>query len=422
EALVSGGRIVRVVFLVDGVVQLTRGKPPFTAEVRLAEFPVEQVIRAEGYDEQGELVAADEVVVNQPRGALKVTILAPGRGAQVTGRTLARAEVSVPEGRRVESVDFRVNDETVASLVRPPWQAPIDLPGGGGVVYLTVVATLDDGSRGEDTRFLNAPPNLDHLDVTLVELYTTVTDRSGQPVLGLDAGDFQVFEGGKPQQVTKFELVQDLPLSVGVVIDTSGSMVSSLVEAQRAAADFIRDVVTPRDRCFAVSFADKPVVLMPPTDDAGAVIQALAGLQASGYTSLHDALVTSLYYFRGVRGQRALVLLSDGDDTSSHTPYRHALEYARRSGVAIYAIGLNVSPLSADIRMKLSRLANESGGRAFFVDKAGQLLGVYEEIEKELRSRYYLAYTPSGGGAEFREVEVRVRNGLKARTIRGYYP
>jgi Ca-activated chloride channel homolog len=422
EALVSGGRIVKVVFLVDGAVQLTRVKTPFSAEVRLAEFPVEQVVRAEGYDEQGELVAADEVVVNQPRGALQVTILAPGRGVKVSGQTLARAEISVPEGKRIESVDFRVNDATVASLVKPPWQAQIEVPVGGEVAYLTVVATLDDGSRAEDTRFLNAPPNLDRVDVTLVELYTTVFDRGGQPALGLTAADFEVLDGGAPQTITKFELVEDLPLSVGLVIDTSGSMASSLVEAQRAAADFVRDVVTPRDRSFVVSFSDKPVVLMPPTDDRDGVIQALTGLQAVGYTALHDALVTSLYYFRGVRGQRALVLLSDGDDTASHTPYRNALEYARRSGVAIYTIGLAVSPLSADIRNKLTRLSNETGGRAFFVEKAGQLVGVYEEIEKELRSRYYLAYAPTGGGEGFREVEVRVRGGLKARTIRGYYP
>ena len=161
---------------------------------------------------------------------------------------------------------------------------------------------------------------------------------------------------------------------------------------------------------------------MPPTDDVEGVITSLHGLQAVGYTSLHDAIVTSLYYFRGVRGQRALVLLSDGDDTSSHTAFRDALEYAKRSGVAIYTIGLGVSPLSADIRRKLSMLSNETGGRSFFVEKAGQLVGVYDQIEKELRSRYYLAYTPSGpAGDDYRPVEVKVKNGMKARTIRGYY-
>ncbi len=422
EALVTGGRIQKVVFLVDGAVQLTRTRPPFTAEVRLAEFPREQVVRAEGYDAAGELVAADEVVVNQPRGALKVTILAPGRGVRVTGRTLAKAEVSVPDGTRVRTVEFRVNDETVATLERPPWQAEIDVPGGPGIVYFSVVAVLDDGARAEDTRFLNAPDNLDHVDVTLVELYTAVTDKSGQPVLGLGVVDFEVLDSGAPQTVTKFERVEDLPLSLGLVIDTSGSMVSSLMEAQRAAADFLRDVMTPRDRAFAVSFADKPVLVMPPTDDTEGVIASLHGLQAVGYTSLHDALVTSLYYFRGVRGQRALVLLSDGDDTASNTAFRDALEYAKRSGVAIYSIGLAVSPLSADIRRKLSMLSNETGGRAFFVEKAGQLVGVYDEIERELRSRYYLAYTPSGpAGDGYRPVEVKVKNGMKARTIRGYY-
>ncbi len=424
EALVTGARIEKVVFLVDGEVQLTRTRRPFTAEVRLAEFPSEQVVRAEGYDAAGELVASDEVVINQPRGALTVTILEPVRGARASGRTRARAEIAVPDGRRLQQVEFRVNDQTVATLTRPPWVADVDVPAGEGIVYLSIVAVLDDGTRAEDTRFLNAPANLDNVDVTLVELYTTVNDRSGQPALGLGVEDFEVLEGGKPQTITKFELVQDLPLSVGMVIDTSGSMVSSLVEAQRAAADFLRNVMTPRDRAFAVSFADKPVLLMPPTDDTEGVIATLHGLQAAGYTSLHDALVTSLYYFRGVRGQRALVLLSDGDDTASHTPFREALEYARRSGVAVYTIGLAVSPLSADIRRKLSMLSNETGGRAFFVEKAGQLVGVYEQIEKELRSRYYLAYTPSGaaGGGGFRPVEVKVKNGLKARTIRGYYP
>jgi VWFA-related protein len=260
------------------------------------------------------------------------------------------------------------------------------------------------------------------VDVTLVELYTTVTDRSGRPVLGLAAEDFQVLEGGKPQPIAKFELVENLPLSVGLVIDTSGSMVSSLVEAQRAAADFVRNVMTSRDRAFLVSFSDKPVLLMPPSDDIEGVIAALHGLQAAGYTSLHDALVTSLYYFRGVRGQRALVLLSDGDDTSSDTPYRDALEYARRSGVAIYTVGLAISPISTEIRRKLGALAAETGGRVFFVDRADQLAGAYKEIEKELRSRYYIAYTPSGGGEGYRQVEVKVRNGMKARTIRGYYP
>jgi VWFA-related protein len=148
-------------------------------------------------------------------------------------------------------------------------------------------------------------------------------------------------------------------------------------------------------------------------------------VQAVGWTALHDAIVTSLYYFRGVRGQRALVLLSDGDDTASTVPFKNALEYARRSGVAIYTIGLDVGKLAISVRNKLNELSSATGGRSFFISKADELQGVYQQIEEELRSRYLLAYAsdrPRSEEGEFREVEVKVkRRGLKARTIRGYY-
>jgi Ca-activated chloride channel family protein len=184
-------------------------------------------------------------------------------------------------------------------------------------------------------------------------------------------------------------------------------------------------VLTPRDKAFAVSFARKPRLEMPPTDDSGAVIQAIEGLQAVGDTALHDALVHSLYYFRGVQGQRALVLLSDGEDNASYMPFNDAMEYARRSGVAVYAIGLNLSAFESGIRGKLSDLASATGGRAFFTNKPEELPAVYKQIETELRSRYLVAYnsTDTSGRTGFRPVEVKVkRNGLKARTARGYYP
>jgi VWFA-related protein len=163
---------------------------------------------------------------------------------------------------------------------------------------------------------------------------------------------------------------------------------------------------------------------MPPTDDVGAVTQAIQGLQAVGDTALHDALVHSLYYFRGVQGQRALVLLSDGDDNASYIDYKEALEYARRSGVAIYTIGLNISVLDPVIRGKLNELAEATGGRTFFA-KTEDLPGIYKQIENELRSRYLVAYNSNetSGQPGFRPVEVKVKKpGYKSRTARGYYP
>ncbi|HYG63147.1 MAG TPA: VWA domain-containing protein, partial [Thermoanaerobaculia bacterium] len=424
DALVTGERIQKVTFLLDGKAQVSRGRPPFTAEIRLPAVPTEGIVRAEGYDAQNRLVAADEVVLNRPREAFRVAVTEPAEGAAVSGRTRVTAEVTVPEARKVEKVEFSLNDQPVATLTQPPWQVQVDIP-GDEIVYVTVAATLDNDDRLEEVRFLRAPENLEHIDVQLVELFATVTDRSGQVVRGLVADDFEVLEQGKPQPLSKFELVENLPLTVGLVLDTSGSMEASLSEAQRAAADFLKSVVKPKDRAFAMQFAGKPNLLIAPTDDIEAVSQSLQNFQAVGMTALHDAVVASLHYFRSTRGQRALVLLSDGDDTASAVSFEDALEYARRSGVAVYTIGLKVGLGGVSVRNKLNRLAESTGGRSFYIDKAEELSSVYGQIEQELRSRYLLAFQTQHpeGEKTYRAVEVRVKkSGLKARTARGYYP
>jgi len=424
EVIVTGSRIQKVAFSVDGDLQLTDGRSPYSAELRLARFPKEQVVRAEGLDAAGEVVDSDEVVINQPRGAFSVRITDPPAGVALSGDVTVTTQVVVPEGRRVEQVVYEVAGEEVARMERPPWQAAVQVPFGGGLTYLSVKATLDDGRTGEDVRLLNAPDFVEQVDVDLVELYAAVTDRAGRPVKGLTVDDFEVLIEGQPVSIDRFQPVHDLPLTVGITIDASGSMQSALVEAQRAARDFLQNVVTVRDHAFAVGFADTPVLLMPPTKDVDAVADSLTRLRSVGWTALHDAVVTSLYYFRGFPGQRAMVLLSDGDDTKSSYAFEDVLEYARRSGVAIYAVGLGVGRSSLGARKKLNTLAEETGGRAFFISEATELSGVYGEIEEELRSRYLLAVSPKvGSGEGYREVEVKVRRrDLDVRTARGIYP
>ncbi len=425
EALVTGNRIAKVAFAVDDKVQYSRHTGPYTVELRLNRLPTEQVVRADGYDAQGQLVASDRLVLNQPHGGLAVSIQEPARGARPVGKVKAVAEVTVPSERRVVGVEFRVNDAVVAKLAQPPWTTEIVVPKEADTVYLTVSAQLDDGTRAEDVRFLRSPNFVEEVAVNIVELYTTVVDSAGQLVRGLTADDFQVLENGQPQTLAKFELVENLPLTLGILIDTSGSMESSLGEAQHAAGAFLERMVRPGDRCFTLTFSDRPVVRMPLTDDPRAAAQSLERLQADGSTSIHDALVHSLYYFRGTRGQRAIVLLSDGDDNTSQLTFDEALEYAKRSGVAIYTIGLNIPVHSIGIRGKLNRLSEVTGGKVFYVSKAAELSGIYGEIERELRSRYLLAFQTGQQAAAggYRQIEVKMRKeSLKARTARGYYP
>jgi len=426
EALVAGTRIVKVVFKVDGELQLVRTRPPYEAEVRLSSTPKEQTIRAEGFDAQGVFVAADQFVINRARAAFVISILEPAENAKVhSGPFAASAEVVPPEGRKIESVEFRLDDSSVATLSKPPWQTNVVLPAGGELAYLTVVATLDDGTHSEAVRLLNAPENFTEVNVDLIEVFAAVTDGGNQIVEGLKEDDFALTENGRPQTIQNFEPVGNLPLILGLTLDVSGSMESSLSEAESAAAGFLDRLVKPKDRVFAVAFSDRPSLLISPTDDLGAVRSALEGQRALGGTALHDALVSSLFYFRGQRGQKALVLLSDGDDTNSKLNWKETLEYAKKSGVAVYAIGLNVGRLDFAIHGKLNQLAEETGGRAFYIDKASELANAYAEIEKELRNRYLLAY-PSDqevGREGFRKIEVEVKKrGLKARVARGYYP
>jgi Ca-activated chloride channel homolog len=424
EAVVTGDHIAKVVFLLDGQPQLARTRPPYSAEMRLAEIPREQVVRVEGYDDAGGLVAWDQVVLNQARGKLRVLITDPPRGRRVAGKVQVRAEVVVPEERRVESVELRVNDRRVATLTAPPWQREIEVPAAGDLAYLTVTARLDDGSQAEDVRFLRAPANLGEVEVDLVELFATVLDGSGHPVRGLPASDFEVLEAGKPQKIARFEQVDNLPLTLGVAIDTSFSMASSLHEAERAAAGFVHNLLEEKDRCFALGFSSRPTLLLPPVDDPDAVAMSLEGLRAFGRTALYDAIITSLYYFRAERGQRALVLLTDGDDTFSSTSWEDALSYARASGVAIYPIGLGLSEIKRGPRSRLMELADATGGRAFFIDRAEELAGAYSRIEEELRSRYLIAYNSDrpADASGVRPIEVRVKRGLRARVSRGAYP
>ena len=376
EAIVTGERIKKVIFLVDGKLQLATSKAPYSAEVRLSSFPTEQTVRAEGYDDDGR---AGRRRRGDPQPAARRLQRADrrrrprGPGSQ-GNRAQTKAEVVVPDGRRLR--DDGVPGQRPAHHLAD--QAALAGRGAGAGRRPRLPDRGGDPRRRHPQRggaVLRAPQYVSEVDVDLVELYAAVTDRSSNLVNGLKQDDFEVYESGKKQELAKFEQVRNLPLTVGMLIDTSGSMASSLSATQTAAAGFLQSVMKPGDKAFAVSFARRPRLEMPPTDDIDAVTQSISGLQAVGDTALHDALVHSLYYFRGMKGQRALVLLSDGDDNASYITFKDAMEYASRSGVAVYAIGLNLTFFDTGIKAKLGELAAASGGRAFFTNKPAGAAG-----------------------------------------------
>jgi VWFA-related protein len=422
DTLSTGAGIARVTFLLDGKPVLTKKAPPYSVELDLGKVPRTRTLAVTAHDAAGELLASDEMQLNAAGNHFRVRLAEPQKGKRYESSLLARAEVEAPEGEGIERVELYLNETRVATLYQPPYVHPIVLPRGESIGYVRAVAYLADGNSTESVVFVNAPEYLEEMNVDLVELYTTVLDRDGHPVTsGLTAKDFAVTEDGAKQQIVRFDRVTDLPIHAAVAIDVSASMQSSLVKAQEAALRFLEGSIRPKDRAAVITFNDHPNLAVKFTRDVRTLAGGLAGLKAERGTALYDSLVFSFYTFNGLKGRRAILLLSDGKDEGSRFTWEESLEFARRAGVAVYAIGLG-----DDVeKKKLSRLAEETGGRAFFPKDATELPGIYSTIEEELRSQYLIAYQSATTRKDlgFRTVDLKVsRPGVEAKTIRGYYP
>jgi Ca-activated chloride channel family protein len=427
EAAVTGTGIARVSFELDGRPVLTKSRPPYSVELNLGVQPRIHRLRALAMDEQGRRLVEDEIPLNVGPHRFAVRLVEPQSGKTYQSSLRAEAQVQVPEGERLDRVEIYLNDDRLATLYQPPYTQPILLPKGKEITYVRAVAYLDGGNSTEDLVLVNAPGFNQKLDVQLIELYTSVVDGKGRPVEGLGKDDFTVLEDGAPEQIRRFERVTDVPIYAGILLDTSASMSEGdrLTQAVQGALGFFDKVITPKDRAAVITFSDQPTLAVRFTNQPAVLAGGLAGLTAAGNTALYDSLIYALYYFGGVKGKRAIVLLSDGKDEGSHYTFNDALEYARRSGVAIYTVGISLSVQNQDVRLKLSRLADETGGRFFFIERAKELEGIYDAIQKELRSQYLLAYQSSkeGNDDKFRTVEVKVaKPGLEAKTVKGYYP
>jgi Ca-activated chloride channel family protein len=272
--------------------------------------------------------------------------------------------------------------------------------------------------------------------IELVSLNVTVSDPNGHYVTDLEQGDFNVFEDGMKQDVTFFTKT-NLPIALALMMDTSASMDTKLPIAQEAAIGFVKRA-REQDLTEIIDFDSRVSILVPFTNNPNELEQAIKKTSAGGSTSLYNAVYIALKDLKKLVAtnveeirRRAIVVLSDGEDTSSLLPFEEVLDLAKRSETAIYAIGLrsneggaNESKGFKEAEFALRQLSQETGGRAFFPNQAADLSKVYGQISEELSSQYTLGYTsrnPRRDGA-WRRIVVRV-NGqqLTARTKQGYF-
>jgi Ca-activated chloride channel family protein len=263
-------------------------------------------------------------------------------------------------------------------------------------------------------------------------LSVTVTEGS-RYVSDLSEPDFEIYEDGAKQAITFFSRVQQ-PIALAILLDTSASMNERLGTAQEAAIGFARRM-RREDVIEVIDFDSQARILQTFTNDVAALERAIRSTDVNGSTSLYNAIYVSLKELKRAKAssaeeirRQAIVVLSDGDDTSSLVPYEEVLDLAKRSETAIYAIGLRPSGSYRtefkEAEFVLKQLSQETGGRAYFVLTAAELPKIYEQISEELANQYSLAYSsknPMRNGA-WRRVVVRLtKPGLTARTRLGYY-
>ncbi|HVR41895.1 MAG TPA: VWA domain-containing protein [Thermoanaerobaculia bacterium] len=412
----------RVEFWIDGRKIMTRNAPPYQAELDLGSIPQRVEVRAVGYDARGRYVDADAWIVNERENELEVKVT---RTETPDGISHFKVTVQNPKKVAISEIALFANDERLVEWKAPPYA--LDLPtarlAGKDFVRATIVA---GGTEVTDLLYLDGDRYIERVDVNLVELPVTVLDATGTPIVGLGRDEFEVLENGKTQVIESFGFASNLPLSLGVLVDHSGSMKPRIVQARQAAVEFFSTILKENDKAFFGGFAFSARGITPFVATIASLRHEIADLpDAEGATALYDAIVSGLYRFRGTDGRKALIIVTDGEDTASRVVYDDMLRYVRAARVPIYFIGIGLSRLDFGLNSRLRSLAAETGGVAYFIGNVDELRPTYEQLEKELRSQYLLGYYTEStkGDRDYRTVEVRVkRPDAKIRTIRGFIP
>jgi|SRR5271156_602990 len=266
--------------------------------------------------------------------------------------------------------------------------------------------------------------------VNEVRVVFTVTDRHGRYIKDLKGTDFKVIDDQKPAELRSFRSETDLPLQVGLLVDASNSVRDRFKFEQEAAIEFLNAIVRPRyDEAFVIGFDATPELTQDFTDNTESLSTGVRMLRAGGGTAMYDAL----YYAcrdkllkREQKGpvRRAIILLSDGEDNLSHVTREEAIEMAERADVIVYTISTNISGTKGKGDKVLERIAEATGGRAFFPFQMRDVSDSFVSIQEELRSQYWVAYKPADFVADghYRTIEILAQDkGLKVRTRKGYY-
>ena len=416
--------IRKVEFYLGERLILTRTRPPFSVEIDLGDVPRRQTLRAVGYDDTGRVIDEDAWAINEGNARVAVRVLPEPDPA--AGKVRVKVAVQSIGGGIARKVELFLDAKRVGSWSSPPYEATIPFAEYTRGSILRATAVAEDGKEANDIRMLKGPSTtVESVRVDVVQLHVSALDKDSHFVKGLSRDDFKIQEDGRSEEMTGFEVAENLPLNIGLVIDSSGSMEKGMPFVREACSELFKTLMRPKDQGFVLEFRDHPKFLQELTADSVSLQRASHELRAAGATALYDAVILGLYQFRTLQGRKALVVVTDGDDNRSHVEFDTLLRYARSAGAPIYFIAVNIPLTDFKSRKIIHEIAKESGGEVFSIGSASKIGEVTHRIEEELRSQYILAFRsdsqkPPG---EYRAVAVAINKpGITARTIRGYIP
>ncbi len=442
QTLIIDPRIVEVEFFLDDERVRRVRKRPFGTRIRLADPPRQQRLEVLAYGENQVYLGGDEYLLNVVDRPFTVRIAAMD-SLQVDEAAAIRVttSLSLPRAATLEQVEFYRSDLLVEAVRNFGGQAAAGAPrtiqvdalidGGLPDDFIRVVAKLADGREREDAQLLQGSEYQSEIDIQLAQFQVLVTDRDGNPVSGLSPEDFEIREDGRSRPAVALRTAYDVPLVLGLAIDSSDSMLPTWSRLKYIARNFLATALTPGDRAFLVDFDDTVRLVQPLTSDRPLLSKRLDRLIPMGGTALNDGLLFSLLQYRSEPGRRALVVITDGADQHSRSRPEQSSDFAERLGLPIYFIELDNSRAGTSDaaarrrnRERLRRIAEETGGRLFHLELHGgtrwwaePIEQVFEQIEEDLRHQHVLTYyTDQPHGAPV-EPEIRVtRRGLKRRS------
>ena len=432
-AIVAGSKIIqpvstpagtsRVEYRLGGKLVGSSDSRPFVASIDFGSTPERNVLGIVALDEGGGVLKRSTVLINGGGGSLGVAIREPS-GWSVEGRTEVVLDVSIPLGRRVQSVELSWNGSPVSVLETPPYTATFDAGQSGEIGILAAKVRLEDGSSAEDARVFNGGEQSLASDVHLVEV----------PVYGgrksLRASDITLIENGKPGIVDRV-VGPDSPLSVTLLLDMSDSMLFQLLNLEEAALRFVEKSLGEDDTASVIAFDARARVALWPSTEKRDAERAILDLGSGGGTALYDAIIAALMMDPPPGSRRAIIVLSDGVDNASLFEMPDVIEVARRRAIPIYVLLINPitrrqiaanPPRGKTIEKnqdQLRRVARSSGGRTIELNSMRRLDAYWEAIADDLSNQSLVVYRPAASGGDWRELEISVEGGGRLRAPSG---